>query len=45
MGTAIVLVMLAAAVFFAVRSLLRDKRDGKSTFCGGDCRSCSGCHH
>lgn len=45
MGTAVVLVIVAAAVGLAVRSLVKDKRQGKSIQCGGDCKHCGGgCH-
>lgn len=44
MGTAIVLVIVAAAVAFAVRSMIKDKKSGKSLQCGGDCSRCGGCH-
>lgn len=43
MGTFIVLVILAAVVFFAARSIYRDKKAGKA-LCGGDCSKCKGCH-
>lgn len=45
MGTAIVLVILAVAVSLATKSLIRDKKNGKSISCGGDCKSCHGCRH
>ncbi len=45
MGTVVVLLLLAAGVGFAVRSMIRDKKSGKSLQCGGDCSHCSGhCH-
>lgn len=45
MGTAIVLVILAIAVAFALRSMIRDKKQGKSLQCGMDCSKCKGhCH-
>lgn len=43
-GTAIVVLIVAAACFFAIRSIVRDKKAGKSVQCGGDCRNCRGCH-
>ncbi len=45
MGTAIVLVVVLAAVGLAVRSMVKDKKAGKSLQCGGDCKHCGGhCH-
>ncbi len=43
-GTIIVLVIVAAAIIFAVRSLYKDHKNGKSISCGGDCTHCHGCH-
>ena len=42
MGTVVVLLLLAAAIGLAVRSMIHDKKSGKSLQCGGDCRHCSG---
>ena len=45
MGTIITLVVIATAVILAVRSMIRDKKNGKSLQCGGDCSHCGGhCH-
>ena len=44
MGTFITAAVLIAAVGLAVRSMVRDKKKGKSLQCGGDCGSCKGCH-
>lgn len=45
MGTAIVLLVVLAAVGLAVRSMVKDKKAGKSLQCGGDCKHCGGhCH-
>ena len=45
MGTAIVLLVVLSAVGFAVRSMIKDKKAGKSLQCGGDCKHCGGhCH-
>ncbi|MDE6053243.1 MAG: FeoB-associated Cys-rich membrane protein [Lachnospiraceae bacterium] len=44
MGTAITLAMLLAVIGLAVRSMVRDKKSGKSLQCGGDCSKCKGCH-
>lgn len=46
MGTAIVLIVLAGVVAVVVRSMIRDKKKGKSLQCGGDCSHCGGhCGH
>lgn len=42
MGTVVVLVVLGAAVALAIRSMVKDKKGGKT--CGGDCSRCKGCH-
>lgn len=43
-GTIIVLLIVAAIATFAVRSIYKDKKNGKSS-CGGDCSKChGGCH-
>lgn len=39
----LLLVLIAAAVILAVRSVYRAKKSGKSCSCGGDCSRCSGC--
>jgi hypothetical protein len=44
MGTAIVLLILAVMVAFAIKSMIKDKLKGKSLSCGGDCKNCHGCH-
>ena len=45
MGTMITLAVVAAMVGLAVRSMIRDKKNGKSLQCGGDCSRCGGhCH-
>ena len=41
MGDIILLAVLAACVFFAVRALKRNKKKG---CCSGNCASCRGCH-
>lgn len=42
MGTIVVGLLLAAVVALAVRSMIRDKKNGKSLQCGGDCSHCGG---
>lgn len=43
-GTGVTLLILAGIVAVAVRSMIRDKKAGKSCGCGGDCSRCKGCH-
>jgi uncharacterized membrane-anchored protein len=42
MGTIIVLLMVIGGVTLAVRSLIRDKKNGKSIQCGQSCKDCGG---
>lgn len=42
MGTAVVLVVLLGIIALVIKSMIRDKKNGKSLQCGGDCRSCGG---
>lgn len=42
MGTAVVLVILAGIVGLIVRGMVKDKKNGKSLQCGGDCKHCGG---
>ncbi len=42
MGTVIVLAALAGIVVLVIRSMIRDKKKGKSLQCGGDCGHCGG---
>ncbi len=44
MGTVIVLILLLTALFFIIRSMIKNKKKGKSLSCGGDCKNCRGCH-
>ena len=45
MGTIIVLIVLAIIVALIIRSVVKDKKAGKSLQCGGDCSKCGGhCH-
>lgn len=41
-STVLLCILLAAALFFSVRKLWKDKKSGKSC-CGGSCSCCSGC--
>lgn len=45
MGTAVGILILIVLVGAAVRSMVKDKKAGKSLQCGQNCRHCSGhCH-
>lgn len=45
MGTFLIGAIVAGGVALAVRSMIRDKKNGKSIQCGGDCSHCGGhCH-
>ncbi|MDD7740879.1 MAG: FeoB-associated Cys-rich membrane protein [Fusicatenibacter sp.] len=45
MGTIIVLLGLAGVVALVIRSMIKDKKSGKSLQCGQDCSHCGGhCH-
>ena len=45
MGTIIVIIVLAIIVALIIRSMVKDKKAGKSLQCGGDCSKCGGhCH-
>ena len=44
MGTIVVGTVLAAAVALVIRSMIKDRKKGKSLQCGGDCGKCRGCH-
>lgn len=43
MGTVVVGAAVVCIIGLAVHSLVRDKKQGKSS-CGGDCSRCHGCH-
>ncbi|NBI90418.1 FeoB-associated Cys-rich membrane protein [Lachnospiraceae bacterium] len=45
MGTFIVGLVVLCGILLAVKSIIRDKKNGKSIQCGGDCGHCGGrCH-
>lgn len=45
MGTVIVGVALLCVVTLIVKNIIKDKRNGKSVQCGGECKHCGGgCH-
>lgn len=44
-GTVVVSAVIVALVAMAVRSMIKDKKNGKSIQCGGECKHCGGrCH-
>ena len=46
MGTVVVLAILAGVVALIVRKMIKDKKNGKSIQCGGECSHCRGpCGH
>lgn len=42
MGTLFVGIVVAGVVCLIIRSMIRDKKNGKSIQCGGDCKHCGG---
>ncbi len=45
MGTIIIGIILLVIVGFIIRSMIKDKKAGKSIQCGGECKHCGGhCH-
>lgn len=45
MGTVFVGAILIGIVALIIRSMIHDKKNGKSIQCGGDCSKCGGgCH-
>ena len=42
MGTFVVGAILVIVVCLIVRSMILDKKNGKSLQCGGDCKNCGG---
>lgn len=43
MGTILISLGLLAAIGLILRSMIRDRKAGKSS-CGGNCAHCKGCH-
>lgn len=41
-GTFIVLAAVAGAAGLALKSMIRDRKNGRSLHCGGDCSRCGG---
>ena len=45
MGTVVTGAVVVVIVGLIIRSMVRDKKNGKSILCGGDCKNCGGhCH-
>ena len=45
MGTLVVGIIVFGTAALIVRSMIRDRKNGKSIQCGGDCGHCGGhCH-
>ncbi|WP_349672017.1 FeoB-associated Cys-rich membrane protein [Lacrimispora sp.] len=45
MGTFAVSAVVIGVVALIIRSMIRDKKNGKSIQCGGQCKDCGGhCH-
>ena len=45
MGTIVAGMIVVGLVALAVRRMVKDKKNGKSLHCGGDCKHCGGhCH-
>lgn len=42
MGTLVVGISLLAVVALIIKSMIKDKKKGKSLQCGGDCSHCGG---
>ena len=42
LGTGVVLAVVVGAVVLVIRSMIKDKRNGKSIQCGGNCKNCGG---
>ncbi len=45
MGTLFVSVILAGGVILSIRSMVLNRKKGKSLQCGGDCSRCGHCPH
>lgn len=40
LGTILVVIVLVGVVALIIRSMVRDKKNGKSVICGGECSHC-----
>ncbi|MFA9465684.1 MAG: FeoB-associated Cys-rich membrane protein [Velocimicrobium sp.] len=45
-GTVLVLLGMIGVISLIIRNMIKDKKEGKSVICGGDCKRCRGqCSH
>lgn len=44
MGDIIVVGILLVVLGISVGSMVKDRKNGKSNHCGGNCGGCNGCH-
>jgi len=47
-ATLIVCLLIAIALFFAIRRIIKNKKNGKcscGSLCGGNCKDCGNCQH
>ena len=40
LGSIVVIMVLIGVVALIIRSMIKDKKQGKSVICGGECRHC-----
>lgn len=46
MGTVIILIGMLGVISLIIHNMIKDKKEGKSVICGGDCKHCGGhCSH
>lgn len=46
LGSVVILLVILGIVVLIIRSMVSDKKKGKSLQCGGDCKHCGGhCGH
>lgn len=44
LGTTVAVLIVVVLCFFAIRSMVKDKKNGRSIQCGKNCNKCGGCH-
>lgn len=44
MGNFLIGGLLAVLVIASIRKIIKDKKNGRSLQCGGNCAQCKGCH-
>lgn len=42
MGTLVAAILVFGIVAIGIKSMIRDKKNGKSVICGGECKHCGG---